>query len=192
MPISFRPGEGLIGAVAEEKRMILVENTPPGYLKISSGLGEAPPAHVIVLPVLFEGKVLGVIELASFTPFTQIQKDFLSQIAEMIGTSVNTISVNSKTEMLLKQSQEMTEQLRERSDELENRQKALQAANAELEEKAELLAQQNRDIEVKNTEIEEARQVWRSAPSSSRSRCATSRSSWRTCRTSCGRRSTRC
>ncbi|MGW7437354.1 HAMP domain-containing protein [Streptomyces sp. NPDC054849] len=159
MPISFRPGEGLIGTVAEEKRTILVENTPPGYLKISSGLGEAPPAHVIVLPVLFEGKVLGVIELASFTPFTQIQKDFLSQIAEMIGTSVNTISVNSKTEMLLKQSQEMTEQLRERSDELENRQKALQAANAELEEKAELLAQQNRDIEVKNTEIEEARQV---------------------------------
>ncbi|MFD3698259.1 HAMP domain-containing protein [Streptomyces sp. NPDC058646] len=159
MPIAFRPGEGLIGTVAEEKRTILVENTPPGYLKISSGLGEAPPAHVIVLPVLFEGKVLGVIELASFTPFTQIQKDFLSQIAEMIGTSVNTISVNSKTEMLLKQSQEMTEQLRERSDELENRQKALQAANAELEEKAELLAQQNRDIEVKNTEIEEARQV---------------------------------
>ncbi|WSK25322.1 HAMP domain-containing protein [Streptomyces sp. NBC_01298] len=159
MPISFRPGEGLIGMVAEEKRMVLIENTPPGYLKISSGLGEAPPAHVIVLPVLFEGKVLGVIELASFQPFTQIQKDFLSQIAEMIGTSVNTISVNSKTEMLLKQSQEMTEQLRERSDELENRQKALQAANAELEEKAELLAQQNRDIEVKNTEIEEARQV---------------------------------
>ncbi|MFD9305715.1 HAMP domain-containing protein [Streptomyces sp. NPDC060048] len=159
MPISFRPGEGLIGTVAQEKRTILVENTPPGYLKISSGLGEAPPAHVIVLPVLFEGKVLGVIELASFQPFTQIQKDFLSQIAEMIGTSVNTISVNSKTEMLLKQSQEMTEQLRERSDELENRQKALQAANAELEEKAELLAQQNRDIEVKNTEIEEARQV---------------------------------
>ncbi|KJY29349.1 response regulator, partial [Streptomyces katrae] len=159
MPISFRPGEGLIGMVAEEKRTVLVENTPPGYLKISSGLGEAPPAHVIVLPVLFEGKTLGVIELAGFQPFTQIQKDFLSQIAEMIGTSVNTISVNSKTEMLLKQSQEMTEQLRERSDELENRQKALQAANAELEEKAELLAQQNRDIEVKNTEIEEARQV---------------------------------
>ncbi|MFJ5547233.1 HAMP domain-containing protein [Streptomyces sp. NPDC093225] len=159
MPTSFRPGEGLIGTVAEEKRTILVENTPPGYLKISSGLGEAPPAHVIVLPVLFEGQVLGVIELASFQPFTQIQKDFLSQIAEMIATSVNTISVNSKTEALLKQSQEMTEQLRERSAELENRQNALQLANAELEEKAELLAQQNRDIEVKNTEIEEARQV---------------------------------
>ncbi|MFJ9820693.1 HAMP domain-containing protein [Streptomyces sp. NPDC101151] len=159
MPTSFRPGEGLIGTAAQEKRTILVENAPSGYLKISSGLGEAPPAQVIVLPVLFEGKVLGVIELASFTPFTQIQKDFLNQIAEMIATSVNTISVNTKTELLLKQSQELTEQLRERSAELENRQKALQASNAELEEKAELLARQNRDIEVKNTEIEEARQV---------------------------------
>ncbi|MBL1085082.1 HAMP domain-containing protein [Streptomyces actinomycinicus] len=159
MPTSFRPGEALVGTAAEEKRTILVENAPSGYLKISSGLGEAPPAQVIVLPVLFEGKVLGVIELASFTPFTQIQKDFLNQIAEMIATSVNTISVNTKTEELLKQSQELTEQLRERSAELENRQKALQASNAELEEKAELLARQNRDIEVKNTEIEEARQV---------------------------------
>ncbi|SFF92627.1 HAMP domain-containing protein [Streptomyces mirabilis] len=159
MPTSFRPGEALIGTAAQEKRTILVENAPSGYLKISSGLGEAPPAQVIVLPVLFEGTVLGVIELASFTPFTQIQKDFLNQIAEMIATSVNTISVNTKTEVLLKQSQELTEQLRERSAELENRQKALQDSNAELEDKAELLAQQNRDIEVKNTEIEEARQV---------------------------------
>ncbi|MFB9636029.1 HAMP domain-containing protein [Streptomyces spiralis] len=159
MPTSFRPGEALIGTAAEEKRTILVENAPSGYLKISSGLGEAPPAQVIVLPVLFEGKVLGVIELASFTPFTQIQKDFLNQIAEMIATSVNTISVNTKTEQLLKQSQELTEQLRLRSEELEQRQKALQASNAELEEKAELLAQQNRDIEAKNSEIEEARQV---------------------------------
>ncbi|MFF7358051.1 MULTISPECIES: HAMP domain-containing protein [Streptomyces] len=159
MPTSFRPGEALVGTAAQEKRTILVENAPSGYLRISSGLGEAPPAQVIVLPVLFEGNVLGVIELASFTPFTQIQKDFLNQIAEMIATSVNTISVNTKTEQLLKQSQELTEQLRERSAELENRQKALQASNAELEEKAELLARQNRDIEVKNTEIEEARQV---------------------------------
>ncbi|MEU9059787.1 HAMP domain-containing protein [Streptomyces sp. NPDC048430] len=159
MPTSFRPGETLIGTAAEEKRTIQVDNVPPGYLKISSGLGEAPPAHVIVLPVLFEGQVLGVIELASFQPFTHIQRDFLNQLAEMIATSVNTISVNTKTEKLLEQSQELTEQLRDRSQELENRQKALQASNAELEEKAELLAQQNRDIEVKNTEIEEARQV---------------------------------
>ncbi|MGH3323685.1 MAG: ATP-binding protein, partial [Streptomyces sp.] len=159
MPTTFTPGESLVGTAAQEGRMILVENAPPGYLKIASGLGDAPPAHVIVLPVIFEGTILGVIELASFQPFAQIQKDFLSQIAEMIATSVNTISVNTKTEVLLSQSQELTEQLRERSAELENRQRALQESNAQLEEKAEQLAQTNSDIEIKNREIEEARQV---------------------------------
>lgn len=114
---------------------------------------------MIVLPVVFEDRVLGVMELASFQPLTQIQKDFLGQITDMIAVSVNTISVNTKTEYLLEQSQELTEQLRERSAELENRQKQLEMSNTELEEKAELLARQNRDIEVKNTEIEEARQV---------------------------------
>ncbi|MDH2410892.1 HAMP domain-containing protein [Streptomyces chitinivorans] len=159
MPTTFLPGESLVGIAADEKRTILVEHAPPGYLKIASGLGEAPPAQVIVLPLLFEGRVLGVIELATFQPFTQIQKDFLSQIAEMIATSVNTISVNTKTEVLLRQSQELAEQLQERSVELESRQRALQASNEELEEKAELLAKTNRDIEIKNSEIEDARQV---------------------------------
>ncbi|MFC7218655.1 HAMP domain-containing protein [Streptomyces polyrhachis] len=158
MPDVLSPGETLIGTAAQERRMILVENVPAGYLKIASGLGEAPPAHVIVVPLVFEDTVLGVVELAAFTTFTQIQKDFLSQLAEMIATSVNTISVNSRTEILLEQSQELAEQLRDRSQELENRQKALEDSNAELEEKAELLARQNRDIEIKNVEIEDARQ----------------------------------
>ncbi|MBU7600253.1 HAMP domain-containing protein [Streptomyces sp. P38-E01] len=159
MPTTFGPGESLIGTAAVEKRTILMENAPAGYLKITSGLGEATPTHVVVLPVVFEGFTLGVIELAAFQPFTQIQKDFLSQIAEMIATSVNTISVNTKTEVLLSQSQELTEQLQDRSAELENRQKALEDSNAQLEEKAAQLAQTNRDIEIKNSEIEEARQV---------------------------------
>jgi HAMP domain-containing protein/signal transduction histidine kinase/CheY-like chemotaxis protein len=159
MPTTFGPGESLVGTSAEEKRTILVENAPPGYLKIASGLGEAPPAHVIVLPVIFEGTVLAVVELAAFQQFTQIQKDFLGQIAEVIATSVNTISVNTKTEVLLGQSQELTEQLKERSGELENRQKALQESNEQLEVKAAQLAKTNSDIEIKNREIEEARQV---------------------------------
>jgi HAMP domain-containing protein/signal transduction histidine kinase len=159
MPTTYRVGESLIGQVAQEKRTILVESAPPGYLRISSGLGEAAPVNVVVLPVLFEGRLLGVIELASFKPFTLVHRDFLDQIAEIIAVTVNTIGVNTKTEALLRQSQELTTQLRERSQELENRQAALQHSNEELEEKAALLAQQNRDIEIKNSEIEEARQV---------------------------------
>ncbi len=159
MPTTFSPGESLVGTAAAEKRTIIMENVPPGYLKITSGLGEAPAADVILMPVVFEGEVLGVVELAAFQPFTQIQKDFLSQIAEMIATSVNTISVNTKTEVLLQQSQELAEQLQERSGELESRQKALEKSNAQLEEKAEQLAQTNRAVEIKNSEIEQARQV---------------------------------
>ncbi|WP_370100428.1 HAMP domain-containing protein [Streptacidiphilus sp. MAP12-20] len=159
MPTSFHPGEGLVGQAAVEKKPILLKDAPPGYLKIASGLGEAAPVNVIVMPVLFEGRLLGVIELASFNAFTKISMDFLDQIAEMIGVTVNTIAVNTKTEGLLLESQRLTAELSMRSAELEARQEELQRSNAELEEKAELLAAQNRDIEIKNSEIEEARQV---------------------------------
>ncbi|WP_174856188.1 HAMP domain-containing protein [Streptomyces otsuchiensis] len=159
MPTIFRPGESLIGTAAEQRRAIFYGHTPEGYLKISSGLGEAQPAHVVVLPVLFEDTVLGVVELASFQPFTQIQRDFLGQMAEMIATSVNTIAVNTRTEVLLSQSRELADQLEKRSVELERQQKALRSSNAELKDKADQLASTNRDIEVKNSAIEQARQV---------------------------------
>ncbi|NJQ06764.1 HAMP domain-containing protein [Streptomyces lonarensis] len=159
MPTVFRPGESLIGTAAQQRRAIFYGQTPEGYLKISSGLGEAQPAHVVVLPVLFEDRVLGVVELASFQPFTQIQRDFLGQMAEMIATSVNTIAVNTRTEVLLTQSRELADQLEKRSVELERQQRALQDSNLELKDKADQLASTNRDIEVKNSAIEQARQV---------------------------------
>ncbi|WP_051967095.1 hybrid sensor histidine kinase/response regulator [Kitasatospora mediocidica] len=159
MPTTFRPGESLVGQAAVEKRPISLTETPPGYLRIASGLGEAAPAHVVVLPVLFEGRLLGVIELATFASFTTVVMDFLNQIADLIGVTVNTISVNTKTEGLLLESQRLTAELSMRSAELEARQEELERTNEELQEKAEQLAQQNRDIEIKNSEIEEARKV---------------------------------
>ncbi|AUG79906.1 histidine kinase [Kitasatospora sp. MMS16-BH015] len=159
MPTTFRPGEGLVGQAAVEKRPIILKETPPGYLKIASGLGEAAPSHVVVLPVLFEARLLGVIELATFSSFTTVALDFLNQIADLIGVTVNTISVNTKTEGLLLESQRLTAELSMRSAELEARQEELERTNEELQEKAEQLAQQNRDIEIKNSEIEEARQI---------------------------------
>ncbi len=155
--MSFRPRESLVGTAADERKMIAFGPTPEGYLKISSGLGEAPPVFVVALPVLFEGRVLGVLELASFKPFTQIERDFLGQMAEMIATSVNTIAVNTRTELLLQGSRKLADKLKLQTDELEEQRKALQESNSELREKADLLAQTNRRIEVKNSEIEEAR-----------------------------------
>jgi signal transduction histidine kinase/HAMP domain-containing protein/CheY-like chemotaxis protein len=157
-PLQYRIGQSLIGQVARTKRSIVVSDLPDGYVKISSGLGEAPPANLAIVPVLFEGQVLGVIELAAFTPFTQVQRDFLEQLTETLGVNVNTIVANARTDALLEESQRLAAELRARSEELQAQQDELQRSNAELEEKAALLAAQNSDIEAKNAEIERARQ----------------------------------
>jgi signal transduction histidine kinase/HAMP domain-containing protein/CheY-like chemotaxis protein len=157
-PIQYRLGQSLIGQVARSKRSIVVANLPEGYVTISSGTGEAPPANLAVLPILFEDQVLGVIELASFTEFSPVQTDFLGQLMETLGVNFNTIIANARTDTLLEESQRLTSELQARSVELQNQQVELQRSNAELEDKAALLAAQNRDIETKNAEIEQARQ----------------------------------
>src|SRR5208282_1125951 len=157
-PIQYRLGQSLIGQAARSKRSIVVAGLPEGYVKISSGLGEAPPANLAVLPILFEDQVLGVIELASFTEFSPVQTDFLEQLTETLGVNFNTIIANARTDALLKESQRLTSELQVRSGELQDQQVELQRSNAELEDKAALLAAQNRDIETKNAEIEQARQ----------------------------------
>ncbi|MFE6517005.1 HAMP domain-containing protein [Streptomyces sp. NPDC057748] len=127
------PGWGLITQATTEKRRILIDAVPTEYITISSGLGAAPPASVVILPILFEDRVLGVIELASFSRFSEVHLAFVDQFVNTIGVSINTIIANSRTESLLSESQRLTAELRKRSDEL-------QLTNAELEEKAALLA----------------------------------------------------
>ncbi len=157
-PVHYRIGQSLIGQVARTKRSIVVSDLPEDYVKISSGLGEAAPTNLAIVPILFEGQVLGVIELAAFGAFTQVQRDFLDQLSETLGVNVNTIVANARTDALLEESQRLAAELRARSEELQAQQEELRRSNAELEEKAALLAAQNRDIETKNAEIERARQ----------------------------------
>ncbi len=181
----FALGEGLVGQAALEKQPILLQNVPDDYIQITSGLGEAPPRNIIVLPVLFEGEVKAVIELASFLPFSQIHQTFLDQLSESIGVVLNMIQANMRTEELLEQSQKLTQELQSQSKELQQQQEELkhsnteleaqartlrqseellkeqqeelQQVNEELEEKASLLAEQNQKVEQKNREVESAR-----------------------------------
>jgi HAMP domain-containing protein/CheY-like chemotaxis protein/signal transduction histidine kinase len=176
----FRLGEGLVGQCALEKDRILITELPDNYIKISSGLGEATPRCAIVLPVLFEGQVTAVIELASFRQFSEIHLTFFDQLTESIAIVLNTIAASMRTEELLKQSQSLTEELQVQQKELtetnqrleqqakslraseellKSQQEELQQTNEELEEKAELLSLQNREVERKNSEIEQARQA---------------------------------
>ncbi|MGH2856754.1 MAG: HAMP domain-containing protein, partial [Solirubrobacteraceae bacterium] len=132
----FAFGESLVGQAAIERRAIRIDDAPGDYIRISSGLGDAPPASILILPILFEGQVLGVIELAWLRAPTEIHRTFVEQLVETLGVVLNTIIANARTEALLQQSQSL---------------------NSELEQQAQLLEQRNLDIEGKNREIELAR-----------------------------------
>ncbi len=157
--VRFGFGEGLVGQAALERSTILIPDVPADYIKIGSGLGEARPANVIVMPILFEDQVLGAIELASFSPFTEVHLAFFDQFTETIGVTINAIIANSRTESLLAESQRLTQELQQRSDELQRQQAELRRSNAELEDKAALLAKQNRAIEIQNFQIEQTRRT---------------------------------
>jgi signal transduction histidine kinase/CheY-like chemotaxis protein/HAMP domain-containing protein len=143
LPASFAPGDGLVGQCALEKQRIWLTNVPRDYIRISSGLGAAPPTNIVVLPILFEQQVKAVIELASLDRFTDTHLSFLDQLMESIGVVVNTIEANSRTESLLIQSQSLAQEL--------------QQTNQELADKARLLSDQNIEVERKNREVEQAK-----------------------------------
>ncbi|HUK15051.1 MAG TPA: HAMP domain-containing protein [Bryobacteraceae bacterium] len=174
----FRAGEGLVGQCALEKERFVLTNVPNDYIKISSGLGEATPLSIVVLPVLFEGQVKAVIELASFHQFSDVHLAFLDQLTESMGIVLNTIAATMRTEELLKQSQALAEELQSQQSELtntnkrleqqantlqaseellKNQQEQLQRTNAELQEKARLLVEQKTEVERKNREVEQAK-----------------------------------
>jgi HAMP domain-containing protein/signal transduction histidine kinase/DNA-binding response OmpR family regulator len=148
----FHLGEGLIGQCAIERQKILLDNMPPDYIRISSGLGHSVPVNIIVLPILFEGDIKAVLELASFERFTASDQALLDQLTESIGIVINTIEANMRTEGLLRQSQSLATELQSRQEELQN-------TNHELQDKARLLAHQNVEVEQKNQEVEQARQA---------------------------------
>ena len=174
----FKLGESLVGQCALEKDRIIIKSVPPDYVKINSGLGEAVPRNIVVLPVLFEGQIKAVIELASFEPFNDNYFAFLDQLTESIGIVINTIEANMRTEELLKQSQSLAQELQlgqaelqetnrrlelqaqslQTSEELlKQQQEELQQTNQELEDKAKLLSEQKNEVEQKNRQIELAR-----------------------------------
>ena len=151
-PRRYRVGEGLVGQCAVEKQRLMLTDIPEESIRIATGLLTARPRNVIVLPVLFEGEVKAVIELASLTEFTASHLAFLEQLTGSIGIVLNTIEATMRTEGLLKQSQEL-------AAELQAQQKELQQTNDELAQKARLLAAQNAEVERKNQEIDQARRA---------------------------------
>jgi HAMP domain-containing protein/CheY-like chemotaxis protein/signal transduction histidine kinase len=151
-PDRLRVGHGLVGQCASEKRRMLITDMPSHATPIRSGLFEAVPRNVIVLPVLFEDRVKAVIELATLSAFTASHLAFLEQLTSSIGIVLNSIEATMQTEGLLKQSQQL-------AAELQTQQTELQQTNEQLAQKAQQLAEQNVEVERKNQEIEQARRA---------------------------------
>ncbi|HTV90192.1 MAG TPA: response regulator, partial [Stellaceae bacterium] len=148
----LRPGQGLVGQCALDARRLLITQMSAGVVPVTSGLFEATPNNLIVLPVLFEGQVKAVIELASLGSFTDLQISFLEQLTASIGIVLNSIEATMQTEGLLTQSQQL-------AAELQAQQRELQQTNEQLEQKAQQLAERNVEVERKNQEIEQARRA---------------------------------
>jgi len=148
----LRIGEGLVGQCALDRRRVLISEVPPDAVPITTGLFKVMPKSIIVLPVLFEGQVKAVIELASLDVFTELQKTFLDQLTSSIGIVLNSMEASMQTEGLLKQSQQL-------AAELQTQQRELQQTNEQLEQKAQQLAERNVEVERKNQEIEQARRA---------------------------------
>ena len=151
--------EGLVGQAAADKRPILLKDVPGDFIRIGSGLGDAAPANINILPALFEDDVKAVIELASFSEFNETHQSFLDQLMESVGIVLNTIAATMRTEGLLKQSQLLTQELQARQTELTTKQEELHATNEELQEKAQLLENEKKQVEAKNLEIDMARRA---------------------------------
>ncbi len=133
-------GEGLVGRAVKERRIINIDNLPEGYLTVRSGLGEASPDNLVIVPLMFEEEVLGAIELASFEKYNDFQIDFLQQISVRISSSVSVLIKNLETEKLLKESQ-------------------LQTATFEMKERQfvrsrKKIAEQQKEIKIKNNIVE--------------------------------------
>ncbi|WP_332693721.1 ATP-binding protein [Halalkalibacter lacteus] len=153
-------GQGLVGQCAEDNKMMHVNHLPKGYISTSSGLGEATPTSLILVPIDFEGEVLGVIELAKFEPFTYSEIRILEQLSRASGTSIERILDHMKIEELLVESQSQSEELQTQSEELQQQQEELRLINEQLheqykqsDEKAKELELIKKDLEEKNRNI---------------------------------------
>ncbi|MFO1461782.1 MAG: response regulator [Verrucomicrobiota bacterium] len=129
---SFRMGEGLPGQCARERKAVTLTQLPPEYLRISSGVGEAPPCQAVAWPVLSQDTLLGVLEIASFRMFNPHEQALLSELLPVVAMSLEILTRNLRTQELLAKTQEQARLLEEQTDELTQSQQELMAQKEEL------------------------------------------------------------
>ncbi len=155
VPTRFALGEGLVGQAALQKQAISVTDLPQNFVRVTSGMGAALPKNCLVIPLLYEGKIKGVIELGSLHDFDPLTLEMLHAAGSSVATALNTAEANTRTRTLLQRTQEQAAQLQLQQEELQQSNEELeeQAQNLKLSE--ERLKAQQIKLQQTNEELEE-------------------------------------
>lgn len=166
IPKMLALGETRLGEAATGKKPVFLSHIPEEYLSISSSIGKAQPAHLLLLPLVQNNELEGVMEIASFSPFHTISERFVTQVSENIATTLNSIKSRLRLQELLEEVQAQSEELHLKHTELENlnteleaQTQKLQASEEELKVQQEELIQSNQELEERSHLLEERNQI---------------------------------
>jgi len=152
---TFKVGEGIVGQVALERKMIVFTQVPDDYIQVSSGLGEQSPKSIVVVPLINVDKVIAVIEIGSFSDFTEIQLQYLQAISSSIAISLLTAESRTHTQALLQQTQQQAKELKNQQAELHRRNDEIASRALDMEAQKQEIEKQNASLQITQKKIED-------------------------------------